>query len=100
MPSVHSLSGGDSGVRIHDQAEIRQQSRGVSRSQGYINRLLSCAAALAIDAHKPSVGVRQGVEDPILADRGRLEIEFDVANEILFPIIRGNNFDDQKRANV
>ena len=57
-------------------------------------------AVAAIDREMRMIRILASVEDPVFLDRRHEEVQFDVANEILVGIVRGQDFHNQKWAHI
>src|SRR2546427_288120 len=53
-----------------------------------------------VHAQAGVIGVGPRVENPVFPDRGNVQIEFDIADEVLVRVVLGNNFDNQDRTHV
>src|SRR5436309_2668867 len=82
--------------RVNDETEAGQQARGGIGAAGrHVDGILPAFAAAAVDAKADHPA--SSVGDPIFADGWHLLVEFDVADQVLFGVIRRQDFDDENR---
>jgi hypothetical protein len=87
-----------SGAPFEDKMEVGQQLGCVDAARRDVKGLLPALAATAVDEQRWSTAVLAWIDDPVFANGGHSEVEFDVAVKILFSgVVRNNLYRNDRR---
>src|SRR5205807_6424327 len=94
------LPASSSGPAVEDEGEVRKQAGGVPVARFHGDGLEPALAAAAVDQQGGTPIAFAGIDDPVFADRRHLEVERDVAVEVLVGGVGGGHFHHDKGGHV